>query len=171
MNRNDHHQHGRYSKVSSTLVLVLVFVLAMSLFAYVRLSTNDVVFTAAIVILIILGVTQIILGYKGSTRLDVAYDATFLVVLMSVILGVYRTSLAKHPVFMFATIFFRPEYTRYGNRRFAFVVGLLINATVLPITCGVITDPDVVSALTLLYALFVLSLWVFCSKRGCPIHS
>lgn len=145
---------------------VLVVAMAMSIYTYIRLVSNSAVLTGAILILTILETARIVLAVKSSTRLDIAFDSAFFVVLMSVLLGAYRTSLGAHPIFLFATIFYRPKFMRHGNRRLAFAFSLMIIGTVLPVMLGLVTDSGVVQVLTLLYALLVTGLWVFCSKVG-----
>jgi tryptophan-rich sensory protein len=72
-------------------------------------------------------------------------------------------------MFFFATALYRPYYTNYCNLRLALIVGLSNMALVLPVTCGLVTNPELSDLLAVPYLLLVASLWVFCSKLGADI--
>jgi len=164
MNKNI--QNGTVHNQSNAWGAVFVVAIAMSLYAYIRLTSNDVVLTVAIVVLTLLELARIAMGIRTSTPLEIAFDVSYFVVLLSVVLGAYRTNLSAHPTFLFATIFYRPKFMQHGSRRLALIISLLIVATVVPLTSGIVTDSGIVRVLTLAYAALVFSLWVFCSKPG-----
>jgi hypothetical protein len=157
---------GRPGRKVSALQAWLAVLAAMSIFAYVRLSTNKAVMPMAILLLCILEVVQFVRAYRETRRLEAWCEVVYCVVLLSVFLGAYRHSIVDHRTFMFATVFYRPFYTRYCNRRLSLILCLLIMAAVCPVTCGIVTNSDFVDLLTALYALLVACLWLFCSKLG-----
>lgn len=166
---NKENESSKKLDAPTAIWLVAIFTMAMSVYAYVRLSQDPRVLTAAIVVLAFLETVRIILDYQSSRRIETGFDAAFFVVFLSVILGALRTSLGAHPIFLFATVFYRPQYTRHGNRRLALALSCLILLAVLPITSGLVTDREIVRALTLFYALLVGLLWLFCSKVGAAV--
>ena len=157
------------NRLKSLPMTVLLLVVGMSIFAYVRLSPNKSVIPVAILLLSILEALRLIQAFKESKKVEALSEAAYFIVLLSVFLGVYRSSLADHRMFMFATIFYRPNYTLYCNRRIALILGFLIMCSVLPITCGLVTKPDVVGLLSGLYALIVSALWALCSKPAAKV--
>jgi uncharacterized membrane protein YiaA len=161
--------NGRANTKASALWAWLALLVGISIYAYVRLSTNKAVMPMAIVLLCVLEVAQFARAYKESKKVEAWTDAASVLVLLLVCVGVYRHSIATHPTFIFATVFYRPFYTRYCHRRLALVLALLIICAVLPAICGIVRDPDSISVLAALYALLVATLWVFCSKLGATI--
>jgi hypothetical protein len=157
-------QDSTLSKIRAAVYGVFMFSFAMSIYAYVMLSSNPVVLPMALVIMTVLASVLIFLRAKTATPVDTAFEIASFLVFLAVILYLYRTSFFDHKLLLWTTGLYRPNYLTHGNRRVALVLSLLITAIVLPVTLGVVTDPSVVQAMTFLYAVLVLSLWVFCSK-------
>ena len=155
-------------RVSMVRVLVVVAV-AMSLYAFGRLSNSDSVMFVLLLLAAVLETVHLIGKYRKSTRLYVGCEAAYFIVLLSIFLGPYRNSLSDHIAFFIATVFYQPYYTLYCNRRLAFAIGLLIMAVVLPVTCGIVADAGFADLLAATYALLVVSLWAFCSKLGAMV--
>jgi len=156
--------------LKSTLWTVSVLAVAMAFYAYFRLSPAGTSDRAIAVVFIALQLTITIISYtEDKSKWNVGFGVVFMIVFVSVMMGAYSTSLAEHPILMFSTIFYRPEYMKVGNRKVAFVLALLIAFAVLPATCGLVTDSGFVELLFMLYLLFVLCLWIFCARVGLAV--
>lgn len=152
-----------FRSFSDIALLCLILIIAMSLYAFLRLSHNPMVFRVSIGLLVILEAVKLWFASRESTRTEVAIEAAFFVVLISIVLGpITRYEYA----FLFSTILYRPDYLRHGNRVMALTLSLLIAAVVLPITCGLVTDRSSLNLLSWLYASFVFCFWLTCSKLG-----
>jgi hypothetical protein len=156
-------------KTLSPWRVAVAFAIVMSIFVYMRLASEG--FILALLLIVVGGVLQVVGRWKSSSRMDIAFDAVSTVVLVSVILHVYHRSLTTYVVLFFTTIFYRPGYLHHGNRRLALIVSLVIAGVVLPVTCGFVSDPSLVQVASGLYALLVLSLWIFCSKFGAGLFA
>ncbi len=155
-----------FHNLRGTFGVILLLVVGMSVFAYICLSTNKYVLPAALLLLIMLEIVQLIILFKEGKKLDIGCEVAFFLVFFSAFFGIYRKTFTANYTFLLATVFYRPNYTLYCNRRLALILGLLIMAVALPITCGIVTGRETVDLLSTLYALLVAGLWVFCSKLG-----
>jgi RHS repeat-associated protein len=160
---------GRAKTKPSALQGGLAILASMSVYAYLSLSTNRAVLPTAIVLLCVLELVLFVRSYRKSSKVEAWTDLASVVVLLLVCLGVYRRFIVGHATFIFATVFYRPFFTRCCNPRLALALNLMIVAAVLPGTCGIVTNSDFVGLLGVLYALLVGCLWVFCSKLGASL--
>lgn len=163
-NSSDQHEKDRVTP--NIFLLILILVLAMSLYAFLRLSTARWIEPLTLIMLVVLETLVIALSYKRWSKLDVWFECAANLVFIAIAFGLYKQTFVANETVWIATIFYRPYYLMYGNRRLAFILSLLIAATVLPIATGFASDAGVVQGLTLFYSLFVFSLWVFCSRLG-----
>jgi hypothetical protein len=161
--------HETPKRPVSLLKTLLILVIGMSVFAYGMLSTSKTVFVVFTIGISIFEVSRLVQGLKESKTLETLCEAAYFVVIITFLLGAYRGLLAFNPTLMFTTALYRPNFTLYRNRRLALALGLAIMVVTLPINLGIVTDPDAVQALTVLYALMVASLWVFCSRLGAKL--
>jgi hypothetical protein len=161
-----------HSPVFAWGVTLLALALIMSLYAYVRLSTNPRVFEAAVVAVILLDVGLLFADGKTLSRFDVGFDLEYLATLLSVVWGAFADnptiSLHSTPVVLITTIFYRPKLLNRGNRRLAFLLGSVILGVVAPVAFGWVKQRDVIGILSFLYAMLVCQLWVFCSRISRP---
>jgi hypothetical protein len=157
---------GAGSPGESDSVLRALFYVAIFAAVYVSLSISktEVAFPIALLVFGALEVLRIFKKAKQSSALDVGCEVSFFLVLLVTFVGVCRGSFAVNRVFMFATLAYRPYFTMHCNRRLGFALCVLIAADALPIACGLVTDAGAVSIMSMLYALLVACLWVFCSK-------
>ncbi|MGA3325891.1 MAG: hypothetical protein ABSF45_15570 [Terriglobia bacterium] len=146
-----------------------VVIMSWALYAFLMLSSSKAALPAAIILLGILEVVELKRMYKEFGWVYVGCEVAYFPVLMLFVWAVYHDLLVNHPTFVLATIFYRPFFTLFCNRRLAFGMGLAILVATLPIATGIVTDPDFVDLLTTLYALLVAGLWAFCSKLGASV--
>ena len=151
-------------KPASLAKTLLMLVVGMSAYVYLRLSSSRLVFPGVLIALSILEVARLIKGFRESRRLEALCELAYFLVLFSFFLGILRHSLDGQYAVLYITILYRPNYTLYWHQRLALGLGVLIVAVTLPIMLGIVTNPDLVGLLTVLYGLSVAGLWVFCSK-------
>ena len=160
-----------HNDLQKLVKMLPVLIMSWAMYAYLMLSSNKAVLPATIVLLSILEVVELKRMYKEFGWLYVGCEVAYFPVLLLFGWAVYHDLLVGHPTFVFATIFYRPYFTLFCNRRLAFGMGLTILVIVLPITTRIVTDPDLLNLLTALYALLVAGLWAFCSKLGARIFN
>ena len=146
----------------STLRILSGLVAAMSLYAFLMLSGHGMI------------LALILFGIFESVRLarlprpvsieQVGFSIAFVVTLLLICWGVHKEAFQHRWTFLFATIFYRPEYFYRGNWRTAFVLGALILLAVGPVACGVITEPASLDLSGVAYAGLVAALWLLCSS-------
>lgn len=149
-----------------TVSAILLFVVAISFYLYVRLSNSPTSFAIFIAVLLVVEVAQIGLARRASVRVDAGLEIIFFVVMLLILFGLYRTPLISQPFFFLVTVFYRPSQLQYGNRAVAYFLSLMILVVVLPVTLAGVTDRHFLQASAMAYALLVGLLWVFCSQRG-----
>jgi hypothetical protein len=159
---------GAESSSGFDSILRALFYVAIFAAVYVTLSTSksEVAFPIALLVFGMLEVLRIFEKGRHRSALDVGCEVSFFLVLFATFVGVYRGWFEVNRVFMFATLGYRPYFTMHNNRRLGFALCVLIAADALPIACGLVTDPEVVSVMSMLYVLLVTGLWVFCSKAS-----
>ena len=153
-------------KPASLAKTLLMLVVGMSAYVYLSLSTSKFIFPGLIIALSIMEVGRLIKGLRESRRVEALSELAYFLVLLSLFLGILRHSLDGHHAVLYITILYRPNYTLYWNQRLALGLGVLILAVTVPIMLGIVTHPDLVGLLTVLYGLLVAGLWLFCSKLG-----
>ena len=141
----------------------------MLLGIFLYFQKNEKILFVAMGLITILELVNLLRMYSASKKFQAISEGAWFVIMLSIFLGPYRLSLMDHQVFTLATIFYRPYYTNYCNLRLALIVGLSNMAVVLPVTCGVVTNPVLCDLLAVPYLLLVASLWIFCSKPGADI--
>jgi hypothetical protein len=161
---------GREDRRLGTPVMgvMLCLVLFGGLYAYFSLSRSRVVLLAALLLFSVIGVVQAVWIWS-KTRLGAAFEVTYVLTMAAVFEGVYRNSLPANATIILATVLYRPNYTFHCNHRLAFIVSVLILATVLPMALGYITSHDTQILLGATYALLVSSLWIFSSKLSVSV--
>ena len=141
----------------------------ISVYAFLSLSPHKFALRAAIVLLCALTVIEFIRSYRSSRKIVAWTNTASAVVVLLALWGVYRQTITAHNTFLFATIFYRPYFTRYCNRRLVIVLTALIVTTALLATSEIITDSDLLGLLAGFYGLLVAALWAFCSKFGATV--
>jgi len=153
-------------KQASLAKKLLMLLVGMSAFVYLRLSSSKFVFPGLLIALSIMEVARLINGFRESRKLEALCELAYFLVLFSFLLGAVRHFLDGHYAVAYITILYRPNYTLYRNQRLALGLGVLIVPVTLPIMLGIVSDPGLVGLLTGLYGFLVACLWMFCSKPG-----
>lgn len=133
--------------------------IVMSIYAFLMLWSKG--FALAIIVFCILEMVRAIFAYRRAGRLEVGFELAFLAVFLTLAFGISRIG-HGYP-YLFATIFYRPEYLHYGNRRLALLLSVIIVVFVLPVTTGLITNYVTVALSGFVYLILVGALWLFCS--------
>jgi hypothetical protein len=154
---------------ASNLRILFVFLVCMLLGIFLYFEKNEKILVVAMGLITILELVNLLRMYSASKKFQAISEGAWFIIMLSIFVGPYRLSLMDHQVFTLATILYRPYYTNYCNLRLALIVGLSNMALVLPVTCGLVTDPGLSELLAVPYVLLVASLWVFCSELGADI--
>jgi len=133
---------------------------------YFSLSKSPAILPVLLATFSVLEIVRIVQIRRASTELETGFELAFLVAFISTMFVAQKISLVAHPAFLFAFILYRPNFLCYGNRRLAFFLSLLIAIAIVPVACGIATDPITVDLLTGTCSLLVVCLWLFCSSVG-----
>jgi hypothetical protein len=160
---------SRPKRKVSTLGGWLTVLAAMSVYAFLSLLPTKIGLRLTVALLYVLTVVEFIRSYRSSRKIVAWTNTASAVVALLALWGAYRHTITAHNTFLFATVLYRPYFTRYCNRRLMIVVTGLIVATILLGTCGIVTNSDLLGLLGAFYALMVATLWAFCSKFGATV--
>lgn len=146
--------------------IVAILAVVMSLYAYLRLTQSETGLKIVAGLVLVIGIAVILADRKQEEPSELIMSFASVVVFASIVLGLNQILGQANYSLIIVAYFFRPEFTRYGNRRLAFVLNLMIVGAVLPVTLGLVTDGGVTTFLTWVALLLVGCLWLFCSKAG-----
>ena len=95
----------KHGAVLSWTIVLLLFAIAMSAFAYIRLSDNPVVFPVAFIVLTLLQLVRIIHGYSAFSRVGLTLEIVLFGVLLWGVLSSYVWDLRAHSAYLSFLLF------------------------------------------------------------------